>query len=143
MHHILIYDMPHVSRIKLPLKEEKELINALKVCFMRIEKVEKMDKFLDSIFTETERVMLAKRLAIVVMLKENFQESDIANSLHVTRVTVERIKHNLEAHWQGFEFALEALEKEKRLKLLKKVLISLARYSIRAAGGYVKPTVLD
>lgn len=135
--------MPHVSRIKLPPKEERELVEALKICFMRIEGSEKMDKFLDSVLTQTERVMLAKRLAIVVMLKENFQESDIANSLHVTRVTIERIKHNLEAHWQGFDYALEVLEKEKRLKMLKKVLISLAKYSIRAAGGYVKPTILD
>ena len=135
--------MPHVSRIKLPLKEEKELIEALKVCFMRVEGSWKMDKFLDSILTQTEKVMLAKRLAVVVMLKENFSEQDIADSLHVTRVTVERIKHYLENHWQGFEFALEALEKEKRLKVLKRILISLARYSIRAAGGYVKPKILD
>lgn len=135
--------MPHVSRIKLPIKEEQELIKALKICFMRIDKSEKMDKFLDSLLSETEKVMLAKRLAIVVMLKENFPESDIANSLHVTRVTVERIRHYLEAHWEGFEFALEALEKDKRLEQFKKILISLAKYSIRAAGGYVKPRIFD
>lgn len=135
--------MPHVSKIPLTYKAEKQLIETLNIVLTKISKSDDMQMFLLSLLTPTERIMLAKRLAIIVLIKEGLSESQIASSLHVTRITVSRMQLFLEARGQGYEIALKKLDEEKMLKEFKKLLLSLTKYSIRAAGGYVKPGILD
>lgn len=134
--------MPHVSKIKLNDKSQKALIKNLELILTKINKSENMKYFLEALLTPTEKLMLAKRIAIVVLLKEGFSESDIANALHVTRETVSRMQYFFEARGQGYEIALKVLEKEKVIKEFRKVLLTLVKYSLRAAGGYVKPNIV-
>ena len=129
--------MPHVSKIKLNYKSEQKLIENLELILMKINKLEKMNVFLTALLTPTEKLMLAKRMAVVVLLKEGLSESDIANCLHVTRVTVSRLQLFLEARGEGYEIALKVLENEKLLKEFKTGLLKLTKYSVKAAGGYV------
>lgn len=136
--------MPHVSRIKLPLSTEKELIESLNLVFSSISERGKMIKFLSSLLTDTEKLMLAKRLAVIVLIKEGIPDSDIAESLHVTRVTVSRLRYYYEARArEGYDIALTKIENDKVLQGVKRFLLALADYSIKAAGGYVRPTILD
>ncbi len=101
-----------------------------------------MHDFLLALLTPTERLMLAKRLAIIILIKEGLPESTIANTLHVTRVTVSRMQLFFEARGQGYEIALKKLDEEKALQEIKSLLIKLAAYTVRAAGGRVKPTII-
>lgn len=136
--------MPHVSKYKLPLKEEKELIESLNLVLSSISKRDEMLKFLASLLTDTEKLMFAKRLATIVLIKEGVPDFDIANSLHVTRMTVSRLRYYYEARAkEGYDIALAKIESDKTLQNVKKFLLALADYSIKAAGGYVRPTVLD
>lgn len=135
--------MPHVSRHKLDKKTQEELVRNLRIVFTKINKDEEMTTFFLSLLSETEQIMLAKRLAVIVLLQENIPESRIADILHITRATVEKLRLFLETRGEGFKIALKKLEEEKRLKEFKELLIKLARYSIRAGGGYVKPGILD
>ena len=134
--------MPHVSKIKLNNKNQEALIKNLEVILTKINKSDDMEYFLTSLLTPTEKLMLAKRIAIVILLKEGVSESNISNALHVTRVTVSRMQYFFEARGQGYEIAIKILEKEKLTKELRKVLLALVKYSARAAGGYVKPTIV-
>lgn len=134
--------MPHVSKKKLSQKVEEQLLKTLKTAFTKINKSEDMDKFLFSFLSKTEQLMLAKRLAIAVLLEENIPESTIANILNVTRETVARQRYQKELRGEGYKIAFGKLSEEKILSEFKKFLISLARYSVRAAGGYVKPRVI-
>lgn len=133
--------MPHVSKIKLDKKTEVKIIKTLEFVLAKINHEEEMKGFILSLMTPTERIMLAKRLAIIILLREGLPEYRIANTLHVTRITVSRMQLFLEARGQGFEFALQKLKHEKTLQEIKKVLIRHASYSVRAAGGYVKPEI--
>ena len=144
MHHISIYDayMPHISRLKLNKQIEKELVEALTFTFTNLTKADDMQKFLTSLFSPTEELMLAKRFAIVVLLKEGFSQIEISRTLHVTRETVSRIALLQEIKGDGFNIALQKLDAQKKVQELKEVLIKLAGYSIRAAGGRVKPEIL-
>lgn len=135
--------MPHVSRKFLPKKAEIELINSLKVVIKRTNKSGDVEKLILSLLTKTERLMIAKRLAIVVLLKEGLEEQDVADALHVTRETVERIKLLSELRGEGYEVAIRKLKDEKVYEHFKKALISLARYAVRASGGYVKLGIFD
>lgn len=135
--------MPHVSRHKLDRKTEKELIDSLNDVLASIGKGEEMIQFLDALLTSTEKVMLAKRLATIVLLEEGLTESQISDILHVTRATVAKMQLFYEARGQGFKIGIKKLDEKKKLEVFKKFLISLARYSIRATSGYVKPVILD
>lgn len=130
--------MPHVSRRKLKTQTQVELLHALSIVFSKISKTDEMSSFLLSLMSETERLMLAKRVSIVVLLKEEIPESAVADALNVTRETVSRIRYAYELRGDGYELALKKLEEEKLLGEFKKLLISLAKYSVRAAGGRIK-----
>ncbi len=135
--------MPHISKNKLSKKTEKELINSLDLVFTTIQNNNEMSSFLNVLLTDTERLMIAKRLGVIIFLEEGLNDSQIADILHVTRITVAKTRFYKEAHGEGFQLALKILKQRKEYEAFKKTLISLARYSIRAAGGYVKPTILD
>lgn len=127
--------MPHISRYPLGPGAEKELIRTLEIVLTKLTKEDDMDQFLLALLSPTERLMLAKRLAMIVLLRQGLPESSIAEVLHVTRNTVSKIQLFLEARGQGYEVGLKVLENEKVMTELEGLLMKLARYSARAAGG--------
>jgi len=135
--------MPHVSKNRLSKKAEKDLLELLEIVLTKTGNRDKMSNFLLSLLSDTERTMLAKRLGAVLMLKSGASETETANSLHITRETVSRINMLSKLKGDGYNVATTALEKEKVFQVFKKAVTSLAKYSIRAASGYVKPTVFD
>lgn len=137
---ILIYRtiMPHLSKNILSPQKEMELLKTFDIILARITKADEMKTFLLTLLTPTERLMLAKRLMIAVLLKENLNETNIAEILHVTRGTVYKSKLFLEARGEGYEVAFKVLNDVKLKEELKSVLLSFAKYSIRASSGRIK-----
>lgn len=135
--------MPHLSRNKLSRKTEQEITEKLVLILTTTTRTKEMTELLNSLITPTEKIMLAKRLAIIVLLEDGTPEAQVAQILHVTRSTVAKMQLFYEARGKGFKIALKKLEEQKQLESFKKLLISLARYSARAAGGHVKPSILD
>jgi uncharacterized protein YerC len=129
--------MTHVSRWKLPKEEEKNLIDALRLVLTRLTKDEEMEAFLDSLLTETEKIMLAKRLALVVLLEEGLTESQIAEALHVTRITVSKMHYFFESRGHGYKLALKKLAEQKMLDEFKKLLFSFLAYAAKASSGRI------
>lgn len=115
LYHRLTNDtnVSQVSRHKLTAKAEKDILRALTLVVTKITKENDADTFLLAFLTSTERMMLAKRLAIILLLNEGFSDSEIANSLRVTRVTVSRLRYFYEARGAGFEIAFRILENDK------------------------------
>lgn len=139
MYNILIYytAMPHVSKIKLDSKVEKNLIKTLEFVLTKLTKEEEMNGFLLSLLTPTERLMLAKRLAMTILLKEKLPDVRIASALNVTRATISKMELFLETRGRGFDYALSKLQKEKVMQEFREVLKSLASYAVKAAGGRI------
>lgn len=131
--------MPHVSKNKLLKKQEDELIHNLNVIISSVDDYDQTALFLNALLSDTEKLMLAKRIAIIVMIEEELSDSDIAKGLHLTRITVEKMRYFYEARGEGFKVALKKLDEKQQLDSFKRFLVSLGKYSIRAAGGYVKP----
>ena len=134
--------MPHVSKRKLDKLKEEELVHSFNLVLAKISNEKEMQDFLGSLLTITERVMLAKRLAIAILLKEGISQDRISSALNVTQATVSRMQLFLEVRGQGYNIAFKKLISEKILAEFKKYLLKLASYSIRAAGGYVKPEII-
>ena len=109
--------MPQVSRNKLSPQAEKELIESLNLVFSSVSKREEMLKFLNALLTDTEKLMLAKRLAIIILIKEGLPDSSISDALHVTRITVAKMRYFYEARAkEGYDIAL--MKKDFFLRLL-------------------------
>lgn len=130
--------MPHVSRIRLSKRAEKELLHTLDVILTKIVKEEDIDTFLMSLLTPTERLMIAKRLAITILLKEGISDTQIAETLHVTRVTVSRLRYFYESRGVGYEIVFKILSNEKIAVEIRNTLLGLVGYSIRAVGERIK-----
>src|SRR3989344_4068293 len=133
--------MPHISKNRLTKKTEDDLCNTLDLILSKMNKQESVHQFLLALLTPTERIMLAKRLAIIILLKEEIPQSHIAQTLNVTRITASRLQFFLEARGQGFEEAFVILKREEDMKVLKSALLKLVAYTVRAAGGRVKPGI--
>lgn len=136
--------MPQVSKNKLEAKAEKELLESLDFIFSSISKEDEMRIFINTLMTKVEKLMLAKRVGIVVLIFQGLNDSQIASTMNVTRITVAKTRYFYESRGkEGFEIGLSKLKQKERMDKLKNVLNSLARYSIRAAGGRVKPQIFD
>ena len=135
--------MPHVSRIKLSKNTEEELLKNLNLALSSINDSSEMISFLNSLLTPTERIMIAKRLATIILIEENLSDSDIADTLHLTRITVAKMRLFYEARGQGFKIALKKLKEHKRFEEFKEVLLSLAHDIAKASGGRVRHLIPD
>ena len=127
--------MTHVSRKKLPNKVLRQILDSFLFVLTSTKKKEEMSKFLDAFLSNTEKIMLAKRLAIVFLLSEAVEETKISETLLVTKSTVSRIKLWYETKGSGYKIAITKLKKQKLLGELKLLALEVARRSIRAAGG--------
>lgn len=129
--------MPQVSRWKLTKEDEQNLLDALQLVFIKLTKNEDMNAFLKSLLTDTEKLMLAKRLAIVVLLNENLPEGQIAEALHVTRMTVAKMRYYLDSHGEGYQLALQKLKEQQLMDDFKRLLFRFLSYGAKAAGGRI------
>ena len=81
--------------------------------------------FLDSLLTNTEKLLLAKRLAMVILIKEGASETQIVETLKTTYATVEKMKLMLDKKIGGYQIGLEKLEQRPDWKKLRKNLLEL------------------
>lgn len=133
--------MPHISKNKLTKKTEDAIKETFNTVLSNIEKEQDTKDFLNSLLSPTENLMFAKRLAIILMISENIPASRIASALHVTRETVARFEFLYQLKPEGYKIAISKINNQKRIKELKNILVKLAGYTARAAGGYVKPEI--
>ena len=83
--------MPHVSHIKLKKEQFEKIYKKLAFVFDSAGKNQKSKLILDEFLTSTEKIMLAKRLAIIFMLNEKISIHHISEALFVSSSTVNRI----------------------------------------------------
>jgi len=129
--------MPHLSQKELDPKTKKVIIKTFEMVLGKMNRDE-TNEFLFSILTQTERTMIAKRLAIILLLQEGIDDTDISESLGVTRVTVNRMQLYLQLRPKGFEIASKKIREDKIMQEIKKELVSFVSYALNASAGRVK-----
>jgi|SRR3989344_2472800 len=90
--------MSQVSKRKLKKENFEKIYNQLIEIFGKTSSKKDSEKFLKEFFYTTEKVMLAKRLAIIFMVIEKIPDRKIAEMLSVSTSTIGRIidKYNRE-----------------------------------------------
>lgn len=128
--------MAQISKNRLSEKTELEMLNNFATLLSSIRQTDEMKMFLATVFTPTEQIMIAKRLAIVILLEEKLTDAEIAEKLHLTRITVGKFRYYFQTQ-SGYPLLVAHIKKQQNYEEFKRILISLARYSIKAASGRI------
>lgn len=107
--------MPQLSKYPLRQLVKSEIVTNFHWLIAHLTRENEIDKFLDDFLTETEKVMLAKRLAIAMMLEKGYSYFDIRDTLKVSTSTILRISHWLEKGGIGYRIALRKLSQKEKL----------------------------
>lgn len=105
--------MVQLSRRPLKSEVKEEILENLWLSFVAVSKKEDVVDFVGDILSPTERLMLAKRLMIALLLIRGWKYEDIQNFLKVSGGTINAVRSNIERGGRGFKFAAEKLEKKK------------------------------
>jgi Trp operon repressor len=92
--------MPHISKKKLEEEQVNDLFLQIVYVMDRAADRGKLEQALRELLTPTEKVMLAKRLAVVSMLSQDMSVFDIAESLSMSPSTIDlmSLKHEIESY---------------------------------------------
>ena len=109
--------MMKVSRLKLNLKYLQYILNDFWEGLAYLDDSKDVKTFFKPFFTPTETTMFAKRLAILKLLRQDYQYDDIRENLKVTPNTVAKMNNILHlADQKLLEILDELLEEQKSRK---------------------------
>jgi len=111
--------MPPVSKRVIPSEIEKRIFKIFIKSFGKISKRQDAVPFLTDLFTPTERIMVAKRLAIAFLLiRGDYDQRGIAGVLKVSTNTVAKINYVLKTQGEGYRNVIKKLLKDEEFKVL-------------------------
>jgi len=87
--------MPKISKNKLDKIAYDFISNNLVATLTNLGDKKDITSLMDSLFTQTERLMLAKRLAIAVLLERGLSYSKISKLLKVSSVTIGFVRNSI------------------------------------------------
>lgn len=93
-------------------KDRMKYLDALYTSISGLKSREEIKNFLKDLLTESERVMIGRRILIAQKLLENKTYNEIVEEMHVGFDTIMRVHRWLEDESDGYEKAVRALEKE-------------------------------
>jgi len=105
--------MPHVSKNKLDNKTLYQISEKLFEAVKHLKHEKEVSQFFNDLLTKTERIMLAKRLAIVVMLEAGYPFRVISRTLKVSESTISSMRDRFDRGGDGYKLVLRLFEKEK------------------------------
>ncbi len=110
--------MVRTSRMKL---SESALDRVYQLLFEVVAKDKNKDEFLElmqDIFSQTERLVIAKRVVIMYLLINDVPQGDIAHALHASVGTVSRYALYLENKETGVKKIIKRLLKKEKIMYL-------------------------
>lgn len=105
--------MPHVSKNKLDQKTLYQISERLFSAVKHLKHESEVSQFFSDLLTKTERIMLAKRLAIVVMLESNYPFKVISRALKVSEATISNMRDRFDRGGDGYRLVLGRFKREK------------------------------
>ncbi|MBI3306104.1 hypothetical protein HYZ82_03210 [Candidatus Nomurabacteria bacterium] len=126
--------MSHVSGKKLKRKTWDRISKKLIKTFEDAGK-DGLPSFLNELFTNTEKKMLSKRLAIIILLHKEIPQHRIAEMLHVSSSTVTRMSLNIEIGKYNSILKVVGRRKGELVGLIEYILTVGGTISHRAGRG--------
>lgn len=128
--------MTKVSKRILNKEIEERMFALFWKALADIKKEEEIESFLKDILSPVEQVMIAKRLAIALLLARGFSYESIEATLKVSSATIMRVNFWLNHGGEGYRKVVEKIMREKkREELFDKIDEFLLKISPPAALG--------
>ncbi len=86
--------MAKISRFKLEKDTERLILKQLVKIFKEINKEDDIDALFDNLFTRSEKIILAKRIAIAILLEKEWDYFRIGKKLKVSHATISFVKNS-------------------------------------------------
>jgi uncharacterized protein YerC len=129
--------MAQVSRHHMPKSVQKNIIESFWWLIGHLSAKDEVDTFLNEFLTETEKIMLSKRLAIALMIQNGYTFEQIRDTLKVSTSTVLRISHWIQKSGAGYQVALKKLAQKEHSELFWKEIENLLE--LIGKGKRVRP----
>lgn len=84
-------DMPQLSKFRLKPEVEKRINELLSTVLIKIKNKDELNNFIDDFLSPIEKTVLAKRLAIAVLIAKGNDYSEIYEVLKVTPGTISKV----------------------------------------------------
>ncbi|MBU1015333.1 helix-turn-helix domain-containing protein [Patescibacteria group bacterium] len=104
--------MSRVQPKTIPAQERKELLDELWSLVVCLETRDEIENFFRDLLSETESVMLARRVRIARLLLEGKSYEDICELMNASEGTIASVHRWLQGRNEGYATILPRLEKE-------------------------------
>ncbi len=111
--------MTQISRFPLPKALEREMHAALRKALADLKTENEISAFLDDLLTPTEKVMLAKRLAIAILLDRGYDQRTVHTIMKTSLSTVNEVNYWLKNKGNGYRLVLNKLKTQHEWQSLK------------------------
>jgi len=114
--------MAQVSKYPLKKEVEEKIFEILLKTIADLKKPEEVNEFLEDFLSPVEKIMLAKRLAIAILLAKGYDYRGIREVLKVTPGTVAGVNLKLKYGGKGYKRVVEKFLREEKIeKLFEKI----------------------
>jgi len=126
--------MAQVSRHPLSPTIYKRIFEIFFESVLQIKNREQAEEFFADFLTPTEKIVLAKRISVAVLLAKDYDYREIRRIIHVSPPTIAAVSASMKYTGRGYQQVVEKLLKEEKIKdILLSVVEGVA--SVGAAGG--------
>ena len=106
--------MPRVSQNELSGEIHKRIWKALLKSLSGVKRSEDLEKLLEDLLTPTEKIMLAKRLMIAILIQRQKRSRDICRALKVSKATVNTIRRDIIRSGVGYRIVFKMFAAEPK-----------------------------
>lgn len=118
--------MTQISKIQLKRNTAERIFEIFIKTLLNIQKKSEAEKLISDFFTPTERIMLAKRLAIALLLEKGYNYLTIKDLLHVSTATIAHVNVSRKYGSDGYKLFMAKILKEESVdSALKELLIGI------------------
>ena len=107
--------MPHISSKKLKKETLNRLYGEFGKAFEKSARKSGTKLFLGNLLTRTEKIMLAKRISIAVLLAKGYSYPSIRQMLRVTPSTISNVSLNLKYSDKGYRKIVEKILRDEKM----------------------------
>lgn len=134
--------MGRISKRKLYEELENRIYEMLIEHLASLRTQLEVKEFLHSLLSHTEKIMLAKRLAIAALLSRGYTYQQIDDALKVSKATVAIVHRELLLGASGYDKAIQSIKRRKEKEALWDSLEELLlKFSMPARHGSVRHTI--
>lgn len=106
--------MTQISKYPIRKAIEERMFEVFLDSIAMVKKQEQVKMFIEDLFSHTERVMLAKRLSIALLLLKQYDQRSISKILRVGLETVNKVSRSLRTGSGGYSMVASAIIRQEK-----------------------------